>query len=41
MMTAHPYLYPEKRIGNEVKAYFVKPCDIDEMFLSIERILGG
>lgn len=30
-----------KRIGNEVEAYFQKPFDIDEIFSSIERILGG
>jgi len=41
VMTAYPYLYPEKRNGNEVEAYFVKPFDIDEMFSSIQRILGG
>jgi two-component system response regulator (stage 0 sporulation protein F) len=41
VMTAYPYLYPESRNGNEVEAYFVKPFDIDEMFSSIERILGG
>jgi CheY-like chemotaxis protein len=28
VMTAYPYLYPEKRNGNEVEAYFVKPFDI-------------
>ncbi len=41
VMTAYPYLYPEKRNGNEVQAYFVKPFDIDEMFSSVKRILGG
>lgn len=41
VMTAYPYLYPEKRNGNEVEAYFVKPFDVNEMLLSIERILGG
>ncbi|MDI7259002.1 MAG: response regulator [Thermodesulfobacteriota bacterium] len=41
VMTAFPHLYPEKRNENEVEAYYVKPFDIDEMFLSIERILGG
>ena len=41
VMTAYPYLYPERRNGNEVKAYFVKPFDIDEMFSSVKRILGG
>jgi len=41
VMTAYPYLYPQKWNGNEVKAYFVKPFDIDEMFLSIQRILEG
>jgi len=41
VMTAYPYLYPEKRNGNEVEAYFVKPFDIDEMFSSMKRILGG
>lgn len=41
VMTAFPHLYPEKRKKNEVAAYYVKPFDIDEMFSSIERILGG
>jgi DNA-binding NtrC family response regulator len=41
VMTAYPYLYPQEWNGNEVKAYFVKPFDIDEMFLSIQRILEG
>jgi two-component system response regulator AtoC len=41
VMTAYPYLYPQKWNGNEVKAYFVKPFDIDEMFLAIQRILEG
>jgi len=41
VMTAYPNLYPEKRVGPEVKAYFRKPFDIDEMLCSIERILGG
>ena len=41
VMTAFPHLYPEKRKENEVAAYYVKPFDIDEMFSSIERILGG
>jgi len=41
VMTAYPYLYPEKGNGNEVEAYFVKPFDIDEMFSSVKRILGG
>ena len=41
VMTAYPYLYPQKWNGNEVKAYFVKPFDIDEVFLSIQRILEG
>ena len=41
VMTAYPYLYPQKWNGNEVKAYFVKPFDIDEVFSSIQRILGG
>jgi YesN/AraC family two-component response regulator len=41
VMTAYPYLYPQTRNGNEVKAYFVKPFDIDEVFLSIQRILEG
>ncbi len=41
VMTAYPYLYPEKRNGREVAAYFVKPFDIDEMFSSVKRILGG
>jgi len=40
VMTAYPYLYPEKRNGDNVKAYFVKPFDIDEMYSSIERIVG-
>lgn len=38
-MTAYPHLYPEKRNGNEVDAYFRKPFDINEMLLSIEKIL--
>jgi len=41
VMTAFPHLYPEKRNENRVEAYYVKPFDIDEMFLSIEKILGG
>ena len=40
-MTAYPHLYPEKRNGNEVDAYFRKPFDINEMLLSVEKILGG
>lgn len=40
VMTAYPYLYPEKRNGNEVEGYFIKPFDIDEMFSSVKRILG-
>ncbi len=41
VMTAYPNLYSEKGAGPEVKAYFRKPFDIDEMLSSIERILGG
>ncbi len=41
VMTSYPYLYPEKRNGDEVQAYFVKPFDIDEMFSSVKKILGG
>lgn len=41
VMTAYPYLYPAKKNGNEVEAYFVKPFDIDEMFSSVKNILGG
>jgi chemosensory pili system protein ChpA (sensor histidine kinase/response regulator) len=41
VMTAYPYLYPENRNGNEVEAYFLKPFDIDAMFSSVTRILGG
>ena len=41
VMTAYPYLYPQKRNRNEIEAYFVKPFDIDEMFSSVKRILGG
>lgn len=41
VMTASPSLYPENRKGNDVAGYFVKPFDIDEMFSSIQRILGG
>ena len=40
-MTAYPHLYPEKKNGNEVDAYFRKPFDINEMLSSIEKILGG
>jgi len=40
-MTAYPYLYPEKWNRDNVRAYFVKPFDTDEMFSSIQRILGG
>jgi DNA-binding response OmpR family regulator len=40
-MTAYPHLYPEKRNGNEVEAYFLKPFDIHEMLSTIEKILGG
>lgn len=41
VMTAYPHLYPGKKSGNEAKAFFVKPFDIDEMLLSVQRILGG
>ena len=41
VMTAYPHLYREKWNGVNVSAYFVKPFDIDEMFSSIQRILGG
>ncbi len=41
VMTAYPELYPERRAGAEVKAYFRKPFDLDEMLLSIDRILEG
>lgn len=41
VMTAYPNLYPEKGGRPEVKAYFRKPFDIDEMLSSIERIMGG
>ena len=41
VMTAYPSLYSEKRNVNVVEAYFVKPFDIDEMFSSVRRILGG
>ena len=41
VMTAYPYLYPHTWDGNHVKGYFVKPFDIDEMFLSIQTILEG
>ncbi len=40
-MTAYPHLYSEKRNGNEVEAYFLKPFDINEMLSAIEKILGG
>lgn len=40
-MTAYPHLYPEKKNGNEVEGYFVKPFDINEMLSSIEKIIGG
>ena len=40
-MTAYPYLYSEKRNGNEVDAYFIKPFDVDEMLSTIEKILGA
>ncbi len=39
VMTAYPELYPERRAGDEVKAYFRKPFDLDEMLSSIDRIL--
>lgn len=32
--------YPEEWSGNEVQAYFTKPFDIDEMYSTIQRILG-
>ena len=41
VMTAFPYLYPKEWNGSDVKAYFLKPFDIDEMFLAIQRILKG
>ena len=41
VMTGYPYLYPEKWNRDNVRAYFVKPFDTDEMFSSIQRILGG
>ena len=40
-MTAYPHLYSEKKRGNEVEGYFVKPFDINEMLSSIEKIIGG
>jgi two-component system alkaline phosphatase synthesis response regulator PhoP len=40
-MTAYPHLYPEKKNGGEVDAYFRKPFDINEMLSSIEKIIGG
>lgn len=40
-MTAYPHLYPEKKNGNEVEGYFVKPFDINEMLSSIEKMIGG
>jgi DNA-binding response OmpR family regulator len=33
--------YPEEWSGSEVEACFVKPFDIDEMFLAIQRIVGA
>ena len=41
VMTAYPYLYPPRETASGVKAYFVKPFDLYEMFSSVERILGG
>ena len=41
VMTAYPYLYPKKKSENEVTAYFVKPFDVNEIFTSVKRILGG
>ena len=41
VMTAYPYLYPKKKGENEVTAYFVKPFDVNEIFTSVKRILGG
>jgi len=40
-MTAYPYLYPGRRNGDQVEAYFRKPFDINEMLSAIEKILGG
>jgi CheY-like chemotaxis protein len=40
-MTVYPHLYPERRNGNEVDAYFRKPFDINEMLSAIEKILEG
>jgi len=41
VMTAYPNLYPEKKDDKEIKAYFRKPFDINEMISSVERILGN
>ena len=41
IMTAYPYLYPEKHSEDEVQHYFVKPFDINELFCSIQKTLGG
>lgn len=40
VMTAYPNLYPEKKDDKEIKAYFRKPFDINEMLSSVEKILG-
>ena len=40
-MTAYPHLYPGRRNGDQVEAYFRKPFDINEMLSAIEKILGG
>ena len=41
VMTAYPYLYPQRESAGEVKAYFMKPFDLYEMFSCVKRILGG
>ncbi len=41
VMTAYPHLFPAEKKDRDVEAYFLKPFDIDEMFSSVKRLLGG
>ena len=39
VMTAYSNLYPEKKEDKDIKAYFRKPFDINEMISSVQKIL--
>ncbi len=40
VMTAYPHLCPRAWKRDKIRAFFVKPFDIDEMFSSIRSIFG-